>query len=182
MTGLVGSDVSVEMRDHPLGQVIRLNLVRDGQLLQFRHKAPVAADDTTDEPFVPEMIEALVFTVALTGGIDEGEIAWIADRLQVLLVGRQIPCLQRDCDFLGESDADEPSSGHSVAIADQHHGIRCRYDLAVPRALKCGQQWMRRMRHGPMLPLLIAVASDVPRIARPSNGPRVICSQTRPVM
>jgi hypothetical protein len=62
--------------------------------------------------------------------------------------------LQGDGDFLGESDADEPAGGDRIAIADQPDGIRCRHDLALLHALKCGQQRMSRIRHQPMLLLI----------------------------
>src|SRR5437660_11339100 len=98
------------MADHPLRQVIRLDLVRDRQLLELRHETPVSANDTPDEPFVSEVVEALVLAVALACGVHKGEVARLADRLQVLLVGGQIQLLQCDGYFLGESDADEPSA------------------------------------------------------------------------
>lgn len=65
--------------------------------------------------------------------------------------------LQGDGDFLGESDADEPAGGDRIAIADQPDGIRCRHDLALLHALKCGQR-MSRIRHEPMLLLINGAA------------------------
>ena len=54
------------MRDHALRQVVGLDLVGDGQMLQLRpHEAPMAADDTPDHSFMAEMIEAAL-AVALS--------------------------------------------------------------------------------------------------------------------
>ena len=151
---LVRGDVAVELRDHALRQVVGLDQVGDGQPLQLRHQTPVTADDAPDEPFVTEMVQALVLAVALAGGIDEGEIARAADGRCVLRVAGQEPLLERDGDFLGEADADEPAGRDRVAVADQPHGVRRRHDLAALGVLECAQQGMGRIRHG-ALPLLV---------------------------
>ena len=46
--GLAGGDIAEQVGDNPLGQVIGLDLVADGQLLQARHETPVAADDAAN--------------------------------------------------------------------------------------------------------------------------------------
>ena len=45
------------MGDHPLRQVVGFDLVGDGEVLQLRHQAPVAADDLLHQAGVGEMIE-----------------------------------------------------------------------------------------------------------------------------
>src|SRR6266581_9700626 len=100
-------DVAVQMRDHPLRQVVRLDLIGDGEPLQLRHQAPVAAYDTSDQAFVPEVIESAVLAIALARRVNQGEIAWLADRLEILLFGGKVEFLQSNRDFLGKADADE---------------------------------------------------------------------------
>ena len=46
----VRGDVAEQMRNHALRQVIGLDLVGDGELLQFWHKAPVPPDHSLTRP------------------------------------------------------------------------------------------------------------------------------------
>ncbi len=133
---LVGGDVAVELRDHALRQVVGLDPIRDRQLLQLRHQAPMAADDAPDESLVAEVVQTLVLAVALTRGIDECEVARAAEARRTFLVAREKPLLQRNRDFLGEADADEAAGGDRVAVTDQPHRIRRRDDLAALDVLK----------------------------------------------
>ena len=45
-------DVAEQVRDDALRQVVGLDLVIDGELLQLGAQAPVAADDALDQPLV----------------------------------------------------------------------------------------------------------------------------------
>ena len=56
MAGPVRGDVAEQMRNHALRQIIGLDLVGDGEMLQLRHQAPVAADDSAYEPLMREMV------------------------------------------------------------------------------------------------------------------------------
>ena len=117
--GLAGGDVAEQVGDHALRQVVGLDLVGDGQLLQLRHQAPVAADDAPHQPVVAEVVEAALLAVALAGGIDQGQVARRAEAERVVLRRREEALLQGDGDVLGEADADEAAGGDRVAVADQ---------------------------------------------------------------
>ena len=74
MAGAMRGNVAEQMGDHALRQIIGLDLVLEGELLQLRREPPMAADHPLDEPLMGEVIEPAVLAVALTGGIDEGEV------------------------------------------------------------------------------------------------------------
>jgi hypothetical protein len=136
---LAGGDVPVQVGDDPLGQVVALDAVRDGQLLQARHQAPVPADHALHQPFVAQVVEAAVLAVALAGAIDEGQALGLATAVRVLLAGVEEALFQRDGDILGEADADKAGGGHGVAGADQAHGVGGADDLAGVAALGAHQ-------------------------------------------
>ena len=108
---LAGGDVPEKMTDNTLGEVVSLDLIVDGELLQLRAKPPVAADDPTDQPFVTQMIEAALLAIALTSSVHQGQIAGAAalEKLSLDLNGNG----------LGEADPDEPACRDGGAIADQ---------------------------------------------------------------
>ena len=80
MAGSVRSNVAEQMRDHALRQIIGLDLVGDGEMLQLRHQAPVATDDSAHEPLVREMVQSALLPVALACRIDQRQIARMARR------------------------------------------------------------------------------------------------------
>ena len=49
MPGPMRGDVAEQMRDHALRQIVGLDLVGDGEVLQLRHETPMAADDPLDQ-------------------------------------------------------------------------------------------------------------------------------------
>src|SRR5205085_11666758 len=73
--GLARRDIAEQVRDHPLRQVVGLDLAGDGERLELRHQAPVPADHALDQPAVPEVVEPARLAVALAGGIDERQPA-----------------------------------------------------------------------------------------------------------
>ena len=73
--GRFGGDVAEQVRNHALREVVRFDLVGDGEPLQLRHESPVAADDATDQALMAKMIESALFAVALARGIDQREIS-----------------------------------------------------------------------------------------------------------
>ena len=125
MAGPVRGDVAEQMRDHALRQIIGLDLVGDGEMLQLRHQAPVAADDSAHEPLVREMVQSALLAVALACRIDQCQIARMARRRGFGVARGNEPLLDRDGDFLGEADADEASGRQRVAIADEFHRVGC---------------------------------------------------------
>src|SRR5262245_41065362 len=84
VAGPPGGNVAEQVRDDPLREVIRLDLVADGKALQFGHQAPVPANDASDQSIVAEVVQAALLAVALAGGIDQREITWLAGRRFVL--------------------------------------------------------------------------------------------------
>src|SRR5208283_5031806 len=80
MAGPVRGDVAEQMRDHALRQIIGLDLVGDGKMLQLRHESPVSTDDSAHEPLMREMVQPALFAVTLTCRIDQRQIAWMAGR------------------------------------------------------------------------------------------------------
>ena len=65
------------------------------------------------------MVEPARLAVALTGGIDEGEVPGLADIREQLILAGKVEFLERDRDLLGEADADEAAGRDRVAAADQ---------------------------------------------------------------
>ena len=59
------------------------------------------------QSFVTEMVQATVAAIALTGGIDQGQVAGPA--------GFQKIILQSDGEMLGEADADKAAGGDGIA-------------------------------------------------------------------
>ena len=75
-----------------------------------------------------EMIEPALLAVALAGGIDEAELARLADAVFGAL---EKPRLQRDGDRLGKADADEAAGRDRVAGADEARRLARGSDLAA---------------------------------------------------
>ncbi|OIQ71535.1 hypothetical protein GALL_468450 [mine drainage metagenome] len=72
--GFAGGDVAKQMGDHPLGQVVGFNLVADGQLLQLGHQPPVPTDDTCHQTRVAQVIQAAIFSITLSCGVDQRQV------------------------------------------------------------------------------------------------------------
>ena len=73
------------------------------------------ADDTLQQPFVPQVIDAAPAAVPLPRGIDERQIA--------RQVGRQKTMLERGGQRLGMARSDEPAGRDRRAVADQRDGL-----------------------------------------------------------
>ena len=135
----VRGDVAEQVRDHALRQVVGLDLVGDGELLQLRHQAPMAADDALDQALMAEMIEPALLAVALAGGIDERQVARMPAR-RVRLVARGN---ERSSSATAMSSAKpmptKPPVATRVAVADQAHRFGALDDLAFLVALRNGR-------------------------------------------
>ena len=153
MAGAMGGDVAEQMGDHALRQVIGLDLVVEGELLQLRHKPPMAADHALDEPLMGEVVEAAVFAVSLAGSVDEGQVFWRAGRAGRFSAGagRARPLgalapekslLERKGDLFGKSDADEAAGRNRVAVADEPHRLRGAHHFAFFRRPQIGEGGM----------------------------------------
>src|SRR5262245_24721045 len=130
MAGFARGDVTEEMRDHALRQVVGLDLVADGEGLQLWHEPPMPADHPLDEPRLRKMVEPPVLAVSLAGGIDEGEVLGLAEIREQLVLAGEGELFERDRDLLGEADADEAAGRDRVAAMDQPDRLARRYDLA----------------------------------------------------
>jgi hypothetical protein len=118
LPGPARGDVAEQLRDHALRQVPGFDAVFHRELLQLRHQAPMAADDPSHQTLMREVIQPALASVALAGGVDQGEIAR-------LLRFEKAP-LQRHCQVFGETDPDKAAACHVVAVADQAHPRRPR--------------------------------------------------------
>jgi hypothetical protein len=72
------SDVAVKVGDDTLWQVVRLDAILDGELLQPRNQTPVAADRSADQAFMCQVIQASGLAITLTRGVQQGEPRWLA--------------------------------------------------------------------------------------------------------
>src|SRR5207342_1253164 len=68
-------DVAKKVRNHALRKVVRLDLIGNRQLLQFRHQPPMPPDHAAHQTFVSKVIQSPVVAVTLTSGVDQREIA-----------------------------------------------------------------------------------------------------------
>ena len=131
MAGLAGGDVAVEMGDDALRQVVGLDRARDGQSLQLRHQAPVSADDAPDKSAMGEMVEAALLAVALSRGVDEAQVARLADAVGAAGRAVEKARLERDGDRLRKADADEAAGRNRVPRADEACRLARGLDLAL---------------------------------------------------
>ena len=102
----------------------------------------MTADHAPDETSVPEMIEAAFLAVALARRIDEREIARMSGFRTFVVAGAEKSPLDRDCDLLGEADADEAAGRDRVAVANEFHRIRRGDDLSLFVAFEKGEGGM----------------------------------------
>ena len=70
----MGCYVAKQMRDDALRQIIGLDRIGQSKLLQFGNKPPMPANDAFEQTLMRQMIEPALAAIALTGGIDKGEI------------------------------------------------------------------------------------------------------------
>jgi hypothetical protein len=90
-------------------------LAGDGELLELRHEAPVAADNAPDETPMAQVVESTLLPIALTSSIDESEVTRLTGTVGVRLRAIEEPRLERDGNVLREADPDETSRRDSVA-------------------------------------------------------------------
>ena len=99
------------MRDDALREIIGRDLVGQGELLDPRDQAVVAADGALQETFVSEAIEAAVLAVALAARPNQRQVARA-------VAGQEPPfngCKQQ----LGIAVAAISRRRHHIAVADQ---------------------------------------------------------------
>ena len=94
----------------------------------------IAADHAANEPLMAEVIEPALLAVALPRGVDQREIARLADGRYWLITFREIQCLYCQSDFFGESDADKTTCGNRVTVSNEAGCFLCRDNLS---AIQC---------------------------------------------
>lgn len=107
MARLTCCDVAEQVRNDALRQVVSLDLIADGERLQFGHKAPVPPDHSLHEAEVTKVIETALLAIALTRRVNEREVARTSDTVWIVLGRIHEAVLERDGDVLGETYADE---------------------------------------------------------------------------
>ena len=75
----------------------------------------MAADHPAHQPLVGEVVDAAVPPVALSGGVDQRQIARPAGGEEALLQGLE------QC--LGHAGADEAAGGDGLAVSHERHGV-----------------------------------------------------------
>ena len=128
--------VAEELGDHALGQVVRFDLVLDREPLELRRETPVPADRALDEALVCDVVDAALFHVALTGGIDQRQVARLSEARRALALAFEEALLERNGDVLCEADPEEPGDGDRVSVDDQTDGLGGRDDLVASRRLR----------------------------------------------
>ena len=84
------------------------------------------------KPLVAQVIQPPALAIALTGGVDQGQVARLVESGRVRFgLRREIQLFQRDGDALGETGADKAAGGDGVAGTDQTHGFAGADDLAA---------------------------------------------------
>ena len=85
--GFLSRDGPVELGDHALRPVVRLDFIGHRQCAQPRRGAPVATDDAADQPLVAVAARAFADAVSLAGGIEQGEVTGPAGGEETLFDG-----------------------------------------------------------------------------------------------
>src|SRR6516162_8452539 len=91
----------------------------------------MSTDNLLHQSSVREMIESPLAAIALTGRIDEREIARMTGGGGFHVARTEETLLDRNRDFLGESNTDEAARRQCVAIADELHRVRSGDDLSL---------------------------------------------------
>ena len=144
--GLAGGDIAKEVADDALGQVPGLDAIGEGQLLQLGDQAPMAADHPPHQALMTKVVEPPRLAVALTRGIDQGQIAGMTETLDVAIRALQIALLQGQGQILRKANADETAGGQGIAVADQAHRLPGADHLAGIAGVQRGNQGM--LGHG----------------------------------
>ena len=109
-------DVTEQMGNHTLRQVVGFDLALDRQFLQLGCQPPVAADDAFHQAFMAQMIEAAILAVALPGCIEQGQVTRRTGRRFRVIAQKTL--FQGDGDVFGKTDADKTTGRQGVAILD----------------------------------------------------------------
>jgi len=134
-----GRNITKQMADNALRQVVSLDLIADRELLQFGGKPPVPANDALNKPLMREMIEPLVLSISLSRRVDQRQIPRLTLRVRRFALVGEKKLLERNCDFLSKSDTNKAAGSDRVAVPNEQDGLCRRYDLAFLGTSQIGQ-------------------------------------------
>jgi len=100
----------------------------------------VSADHSFHETRVTEAIEAALLAVALSGRVNERQVARTADPVGIVPGRIQETVLERDRDVLGETNADEARRCDGVTAPDQRDRVARTDDFATLERMQCCHQ------------------------------------------
>ncbi len=123
-------DIAEQLRNHALRQVIGFDAVIDRELLQSRHKSPMPADHTLDQPLVRKMIQPFDAAIALTGCIYKREICNRLIAFLRLLSRLKKALFERDGNLFRKADTDKSAGRNRIARSNQPHSFSRSDDLA----------------------------------------------------
>ena len=138
--GLAGGDVAEEVADDTLGQIPGLDAIGEGQLLQLGNQTPMATDHPPHQTLMAQVVETSLLAVALTRGIDQGQVAGMTEPLGIVVLTFQKALLQSQGQILWKANADETASGQGIAVADQAHRLPGADHLAGIASVQRGNQ------------------------------------------
>ena len=110
-SALASGDVTKEMDDNALGEIVPFDFAVEHELAQLWRQAPMSADYALYKALVTEVVEAARVAVALTGAIHEGEVSRFSGLQEAPFYGRG--------ERLRMSDANEPAHANGSAILDE---------------------------------------------------------------
>ena len=106
-----GRPAAISRKSWALGQVVAGQLVLRRQLPQLGSQPPVAADDLLAKALHPQVVEPPAVAVALTGGVDDGQV------LGALPGQRRL--FQRHHDLLRvHQTSGKPAKGNGVPVVE----------------------------------------------------------------
>ena len=92
----------------------------------------MTADDPPDQSFVTEMVEATGFAIALTGGVNQGQVARLGQtRRRQISVRFQKQVFKGNRDVFGKAGADKTAGGDRVAGPNQADRLTGAHHLAA---------------------------------------------------
>ena len=90
----------------------------------------MTANHARHQTVMAEMIESALLAVALASGIDQGQVARLAQSLQIGILAFKEQRLNGNRDVLRKTDADETAGGNSITVADQTYRVAGGYYFA----------------------------------------------------
>src|SRR4051794_17236049 len=83
VAGPVGGNVTEQLRNHSLREIVGFNLPSNGQSLQLGHETPMTANHPFDQTGITEMIETTILAITLASGIDQSQVPRLSHALRM---------------------------------------------------------------------------------------------------